>query len=111
VNLASNARWIAWSEEALQCLLNRLDQVKSGTAAALSTKSGNEQTPTSTTPSKPNSWYDEENQNTSIVTPSIFDIEQTMVASVPMYGHVTQAMALDDNVLDIQAVSKTNTKV
>jgi hypothetical protein len=105
VNYASNERWIAWSEEALQRLLKGLDQVKSGTAAALSTKSGNEQTPTSTTPSKPNSWYDEENQNTSIVTPSIFDIEQTMVAPVPIYDHVTQAMALDDNILDIQAVS------
>jgi hypothetical protein len=101
---ASDARWIAWSEEALQRLLNRLDQVKSGTAA-LSTKSGNVLTPRSTTPSKPNSWYDEENQNSSIVTPSIFDTEQTMVNPVSIYGHVTQAMALEDNVLDIQAVS------
>jgi hypothetical protein len=63
------------------------------------------QTPRSTTPSKPNSWYDEENQNSSIVTPSIFDIEQTMVNPVPIYGHVTQAMTLEDNILDIQAVS------
>jgi hypothetical protein len=78
VNFASNARWIAWSEEALRRLLNRLDQLKIGTAAALSTKSGNVQTPTSTTPSKPNSFYDEENQNTSIVTPSIVYIEQTI---------------------------------
>jgi hypothetical protein len=110
VNYASNARWIAWSEEALRRLLNRSDQVKSGTAAALSTKSGNVQTPTSTTPSKPNSWYDEENQNTSIVIPSIFYIEQTMVTPVPIFGHVTQAMALDDNILDIQAVSKQTQK-
>jgi hypothetical protein len=109
VNYASNARWIAWSEEALQGLLNRSEQVKSGTAA-LSTKTGNVQTPTSTTPSKPNSWYDEENQNTSIRTPSIFDIDQTKVNPVPIYGHVTQAMALDDNILDIQAVSKQTQK-
>jgi hypothetical protein len=73
-------------------------------------KSGNVQTPTSTTPSKPNSWYDEENQNTSIVTPSIFDIEQTMVAPVPIYVHVTQAMALEDNILDIQVVSNQTQK-
>jgi hypothetical protein len=110
VNYASNARWIAWSEEALRRLLNRSDQVKGGTAAALSTKSGNVQTPTSTTPSKPNSWYDEENQNTSIVVPSIFDIEQTMVTPVPIYGHVTQAMVLEDNILDIQAVSNQTQK-
>jgi hypothetical protein len=110
VDYASNARWIAWSEEALRRLLNRSDQGQSGTAAALSTKSGNEQTPTSTTPSKLNSWYAEENQNTSIVTPSIFDIEQTMVNPVPIYGHVTQAMALDDNILDIQAVSNQTQK-
>jgi hypothetical protein len=110
VNYPSNARWIAWSEEALRRLLNRSGQVKSGTAAALSTKSGNKQTPTSTTTSKPNSWYDEENQNTSIVTPSIFDIEQTMGTPVPIYGHVTQAMALDDNILDIQAVSNQKKK-
>jgi hypothetical protein len=106
VNYASNARWIAWSEEALRRLLNRSDQVKSGMATALSTKSGNVQTPTSTTPSKPNS----ENQNISIVTPSIFDIEQTMVTPVPIYGHVTQAMALEDNILDIQAVSNQTQK-
>jgi hypothetical protein len=110
VNYASDERWIAWSEEALRHLLNRSDQVKSGTAAALSTKSGNEHTPTSTTPSKPNSWHDEENQNTSIVTPSIFYIEQTMVTTVPIYGHVTQAMALEDNILDIQAVSNQTQK-
>jgi hypothetical protein len=109
VNYASNARWIAWSEEALRRLLNRSDQVKSGTGA-LSTESGNVQTPRSTTPSKPNSWYDEENQNSSIVTPSIFDIEQTMVNPVPIYGHVTQAMALEDNILDIQAVSNQTQK-
>jgi hypothetical protein len=109
VNYASNARWIAWSEEALRRLLNRSDQVKSGTAA-LSTKSGNLQTPRSTTPSKPNSWYGEENQNSSIVTPSIFDIEQTMVNHVPIYGHVTQAMEIEDNILDIQAVSNQTQK-
>jgi hypothetical protein len=69
------------------------------------------QTPTSTTPSKPNSWYDEENQNTIIVTPSIFYIEQTMVTPVPIYGHVmTQAMGLEDNILDIQAVSNQTQK-
>jgi hypothetical protein len=68
------------------------------------------QTPTSTTPSKPNSWYDEENQNSSIVTPSIFDVEQTMVNPVPIYGHVTQVMALADNILDIQAVSNQTQK-
>jgi hypothetical protein len=110
VNYAFNERWIAWSEEALRRLLKGSGQVKSGTAAALSTKSGNVQTPTSTTPSKPNSWYDEENQNTSVVTPSIFDIEQTMGTPVPIYGHMTQAMALDDNILDIQAVSKQTQK-
>jgi hypothetical protein len=91
VNYASNARWIAWSEEALRRLLKGSGQVRSGMAAALSTKSRNEKTPTSTTPSKPNSWYDEENQNTSIVTPSIFDKEQAMVTPVPIYGHLTQA--------------------
>jgi hypothetical protein len=111
VNYASNARLISWSEdEALRRLLNRSDQVKSGTAAALSTKSRNVITPRSTTPSKPNSWYDEENQNSSIVTPSIFDIEQTMVNPVPIYGHVTQAMALEDNILDIQLVSNQTQK-
>jgi hypothetical protein len=68
------------------------------------------QTPTSTTPSKPNSWYDEENQNSSIVTPSIFDVEQTMVNPVPIYGHVAQVMALEDNILDIQAVSNQTQK-
>jgi hypothetical protein len=68
------------------------------------------QTPTSTTPSKPNAWYDEEKQNSSIVTPSIFDIEQTMVNHVPIYGHVTQALALDDNILDIQALSNQTQK-
>jgi hypothetical protein len=109
VNYASNERWIAWSEEALRRLLKGLGQVKSGTAAALSTKSRNEHTPTSTMPSKPNSWYGGENQNTSIVT-SIFDIEQTMGTTLPIYGHVTQAMALDDNILDIQAVSKQTQK-
>jgi hypothetical protein len=109
VNYASDERWIAWIEEALRCLLNRLDQVKSGTAA-LSTKSGNVLTPRSTTPSKHNSWYDEENQNSSIVTPSIFDIEQIMVNPVPIYGHVTQAMTLEDNILDIQAVSNQTQK-
>jgi hypothetical protein len=109
VNYASNARWIAWSQETLPRLLNRSDQVKIGTAA-LSTKNGNVQTPRSTTPSKPNSWYDEENQNSSIVTPSIFDIEQTMVNPVPIYGHVTQAMALEDNILDTQAVSNQTQK-
>jgi hypothetical protein len=109
VNYASNEKWIAWSEEALRHLLKGSEQVKSGTAP-LSTKSRNEHTPTSTTPSKPNSWYDGENQNTSIVTPSIFDIEQTMGTPVPIYGHVTQAMALDDNILDIQAVSKQTQK-
>jgi hypothetical protein len=98
---ASNARWIACSEEALQRLLNRLDQVKSATAV-LSTKSGNVLDPRSTTPSKPNSWYDEKNQNSSIVAPSIFYIEQTMVNPVPIYGHVTQAMALEDNMMDIE---------
>jgi hypothetical protein len=94
---------IAWSEKGLRRLLNR-------SAATLSTKSGNEHTPTSTAPSKPNCWYDEENQTTSIVTPSIFDIEQTMGTPVPIYGHVTQSMALDDNILDIQAVSKQTQK-
>jgi hypothetical protein len=109
VNYASNARWTAWSEEAPEHLLNRSDQVKSGTGT-LSTKSGNVQTPRSTRPSKPNSWYDEENQNTSIVTPFIFDIEQTMVNHVPRYGHMTQAMALVDNILDIQVVSNQTQK-
>ena len=109
MNYASNERWIAWSEEALRRLLNRSDQVKSDTAALL-TKIGNVLTPRSTTPSKPNSWYDEENQNSSIVTPSIFDIEQPMVNPVPIYGHVNQAMALDDNILDKQAVSKHTQK-
>jgi hypothetical protein len=61
-------------------------------------------------PSKLNSWYDDENQNTSIVTSSIFDLEQTMVTPVPIYGHMTQARALDDNILDIQAVSKQTQK-
>jgi hypothetical protein len=109
VNYSSNARWIAWSEEALRRLLNKLDQVKSHTAVS-STQSGTVLTPRSTTPSKPNSWYDEENQNSSIVTPSIFDIEQTMVNHVPIYGHVTQAMALEDNILDIHAVSNQTQK-
>jgi hypothetical protein len=86
-----------------------LDQVKSG-RATLSTKSGNVLTPRSTTPSKPNSWYDEVYQNSSIVTPSIFDIEQTMVNHVPIYGHVTQVMALEDNIVDIQAVSNQTQK-
>jgi hypothetical protein len=109
VNYASNARWIGWSEEALLPLLNRSDKVKSG-MAALSAKSGNELTPRSTTPSKPNSWYDEENQNYNIGTPSIFDIEQTIVNPVPIYGHVTQAMALEDTILDMQAVSNQTQK-
>ncbi len=110
MNYASNEKWIAWSEEALRRLLKGSEQVKSGTAAALSTKSRNEHTPTSTTPSKPNSWYDWENRNTSVVTPSIFDIEQPMGTPVPIYGHVTQAMALEDNILDIQAVSNQTQK-
>jgi hypothetical protein len=46
----------------------------------------------------------------TVLTPSIFDIEQAMVNPVPIYGHVTQAMALDDNILDIQAVSKQTQK-
>jgi hypothetical protein len=66
--------------------------------------------PTSTTSSKPNSWYDEDNQNSSIVTPSIFDIEQIMVNHLPIYGHMTQAMALEDNILVIQAVSNQTQK-
>jgi hypothetical protein len=40
----------------------------------------------------------------------MFDIEQTMVNPVPIYGHVTQAMALEDNILDIQLVSNQTQK-
>jgi hypothetical protein len=33
-----------------------------------------------------------------------------MVNPVPIYGHVTQAMALEDNILNIQAVSNQTQK-
>jgi hypothetical protein len=61
--------------------------------------------PRSTTPSKPNPWYQEENV-AGIVTPSVFDTTQPLFYNVPMYDHdVSQPMELDDSILNIQTVS------
>ena len=104
MDYANDANWIAWSEEALRRLLNGLEQQRCD-AAALPTPSRNELSPRSKTPSEPNSWYHEEDDIAGIVTPSIFETKETMFNNVPIYGHVSPAMALDDHMLDIEVVS------
>jgi hypothetical protein len=103
VNYASNARWIAWNEEALRRLLNRNDLLTSD-SATFPTFSKNIMSPTSTTPSKPDSWYPRENNMGGVVTPSIFETAQNMFNNEPIYDHydVYRAMDMDDNILDIQ---------
>jgi hypothetical protein len=85
-------------------LLNGSELLRSD-AAALPIPSRNEPSPGSKTPSKPNSWFHNENDIAGIVTPGIFETKETMFNNEPIYGHVSSEMELDDNMLDIQAVS------
>ena len=39
-----------------------------------------------------------------IVTPSLFDTRQDLFNDEPIFGRVTQEMALEDDILDIEAV-------
>jgi hypothetical protein len=63
--------------------------------------------PTSTTPSKPDSWYPREKNMGGVVMRYIFETAQNMFNNEPIYDHhdVYGAMDLDDNILNIQAVS------
>jgi hypothetical protein len=90
-------------------LLNGSELLRSD-AAALPIPRRNELSPGSKTPSKPNFWYHKENDIAGIVTPSIFETKETMFNNVPIYGHVSSEMELDDNMLDIQAVSACKQK-
>ena len=75
---------------------------------ALPTTSNNVPFPGPTTPFKPNAWYYQGDDRARIVTPSVYETKHNMFHNVPIYGHVTQAMALDDNILDIQATVSTH---
>jgi hypothetical protein len=109
VDYANDANWIAWSEEALRRLLNGSEHQRND-AVALPIPSRNQLSPRSKTPSGPNSWNHEEDDVAGIVTPSIFETKETMFNNVPIYGHVSPSMALDDHMLDIQVVSTCEQK-
>jgi hypothetical protein len=114
VKYAYNAKWIAWSEEALQRLLNK-SEMQTGNAftlpLAMQTISKNVLSQKATPPTKPNAWYGQPDNMAGVVTPNIFDATETVFNNVPIsYEHVTKAMALDDNILDIQEVSNQDQK-
>jgi hypothetical protein len=104
VDYASNAGWIAWNEEALRRFLDRSKMITSHTAT-LPTISKHEPSPRPTPPSKPNSWDWQQDYMAEVVTPSVFETKQNVFNSVPIYGHVTDEMTLDEPMLDIQEVS------
>jgi hypothetical protein len=109
VNYAYNAKWIAWSEEALRRLLNK-SEMQTGNAftrpLAMQTISKNVPSQNATPPTKSNAWYGQPDDMAEVVTPNIFDATEPVFNNVPIsYEHVTEAMALDDNILDIQEVS------
>jgi hypothetical protein len=114
VNYAYNAKWIAWSEEALRRLLNK-SEMQTGNAftmpLAMQTIIKNVPSQKATPPTKPNAWYGQPDDMAGVVTPNIFDATETVFNNVPLsYGHVNEAMALEDNILDIQEVSNQDQK-
>ena len=93
---------MSWSEEALRRLLKRCGPPETGKGNASQLSHFNiNQVPT--TPSIPNSWYHPKEESGMIVTPSLFDTRQDLFNDEPIFGRVTQEMALEDNILDIEA--------
>jgi hypothetical protein len=94
---------MSWSGEALRRLLKRCEppETGKGNASQLNHFVIN-QGPT--TPSIPNSWYHPKQEGAIIVTPSLFDTRQDLFNDKPIFGRVTQEMALEDDILDIEAV-------
>ena len=64
------------------------------------------QTPRATTQLHPNELCGYRDDKAGIVTPSIFETSQNMFNNMPMYNDMTHNLALEDDILDIQAVSK-----
>jgi hypothetical protein len=109
VDYASNARWIAWNEEALRRFLDGSKMITSHTAT-LPAISKHEPSPRPTPPSKPNSWDWQQDCMAGVVTPSVFETKENVFNNVPIYGHVTDEMTLDESMLDIQEVSNHGPK-
>jgi hypothetical protein len=103
VDYEKDARWMSWSEEALQRLLKRCGPPETGKVNA-SQLNHFDITQVPTTPSIPNSWYHPKEESAMIVTPSLFDTKQDLFNDDPIFGRVTQEMALEDDILDIEAV-------
>jgi hypothetical protein len=94
---------MSWSEEALRRLLKRCGppETGKGNASQLNHFDINQEP---TTPSIPNSWYHPKEESAMIVTPSLFDTKQDLFNDEPIFGRVTQEMALEDNILDVETV-------
>jgi hypothetical protein len=61
--------------------------------------------PTPTPPSKPNSWFWQQYDIGGVVTPTDSETKQNMFNNIPIYEHVNEEMALEENILDFQEVS------
>ena len=94
---------MSWSEEALRRLLKKCGPPLTGEGNA-SQLNHFDITQVPTTPSIPNLWYHPKEESGMIVTPSLFDTRQDLFNDEPIFGRVTQEMALEDDILDIEAV-------
>ena len=111
MNYASNARWIAWNDEALRRLLNGSELMTSDTFALPTTRNHAVPFPTPTPPSKPNAWFLQQGDIGGVVTPTVFETKQNMLNNIPLYEHVNEGMALEENILDFQEVSNHDLKL
>lgn len=103
VDFAQDERWKAWNEEALRRFLNTQPANRNEGNPALCQQ--NVLSPGEPIKGIPESWFRPRQENTNLVTPTIFNRRQEVIETKPIYGAVTQAMALEDDMWNLGMVS------
>jgi hypothetical protein len=108
VDYAADARWRAWNNEALRRFLNQ-HSANLANKNHMVPKPGNPAfcTPvTNIAKPVPKSWKPLCDEAPYVISPMIFDEPQDMqLKTRPLYGDVTQTIAIDDDILEFEPVS------
>ena len=107
MDYATDAKWRAWNDEALRRFLNQRTTKPTNGDGAVPELGYAFRTPaTITTKPIPNSWKPLRDEASYVISPLMFDEPQDMpMKTGPLYGDVTQMVALDDDILEFEPVS------
>ncbi len=106
MDFAVNKQWISWSEEALRRFLAKQGMSSSGPSLYPEICSQIKLTPAQSTKTNEGSLlFPPANGESAFVTPSMFDDKPDTNRTEQIFGGLTNAMALEDSMWDINMVS------